>query len=155
VNTDLASLYQQVILDHARKRSGFGLSADAAARHHELNPTCGDEITVGIAKDEDGTLSVLGWEGQGCSISMASASTMSELCAHRDATEVRTLIDQFRAMLRDREGGEPPESLEDAVAFQGVARFVMRIKCAMLAWVALEACLEQLSARERTAPAAS
>jgi len=54
MSTDLESLYQQVILDHARKRSGFGLSDDAVARHHELNPTCGDEITVGIAVDADG-----------------------------------------------------------------------------------------------------
>ena len=151
MSTDLESLYQQVILDHARKRSGFGLSDDAVARHHELNPTCGDEITVGIAVDADGAISTLGWEGQGCSISMASASTMSELCADRDTQEVRGLIADFRAMLRNHDGDEPPEALEDAVAFQGVSRFVMRIKCAMLGWVALEACLDQIAAQDASA----
>ena len=155
MSSELETLYQQVILDHARRRSGFGLSDVATARHHELNPTCGDEITVGIALDADGAIQTLGWEGQGCSISMASASVLSELCANRDAAEVRAMIDDFRTMLRSRDGGEPPESLEDAVAFQGVARFVMRIKCAMLGWVALEACLDQLSTRDAAAPAAS
>ena len=151
MNTDLASLYQQVILDHARKRSGFGLSDAALARHHELNPTCGDEITVGIAVADDGTIAPLGWEGQGCSISMASASTMAELCTGRTPAEVRELINSFRTMLRTRDDTEPPEELEDAVAFQGVAKFVMRIKCAMLAWVALEACLNMTAPEASTA----
>ena len=151
MSSDLENLYQQVILDHARKRSGFGLSDDAIARHHELNPTCGDEITVGIAVAADGTLSPLGWEGQGCSISMASASTMAELCAGRDVAEVRGLIAAFRTMLRTRGDTEPPEELEDAVAFQGVSKFVMRIKCAMLAWVALEACLNMAAPEASTA----
>ena len=144
---DLENLYQQVILDHARKRSGFGLSDAALVRHHELNPTCGDEITVGIAVADDGTITPLGWEGQGCSISMASASTMAELCAGRDAAEVRELIAAFRT----RDDTEPPEELEDAVAFQGVSKFVMRIKCAMLAWVALEACLNMAAPEASTA----
>lgn len=151
MNTDLETLYQQVILDHARKRSGFGLSDAASIRHHELNPTCGDEITVGIAVGANDTITQLGWEGQGCSISMASASMMAELCAGRDVAEVRGLIDAFRAMLRTRDGVEPPEALEDAIAFQGVARFVMRIKCAMLAWVALEACLNMTAPEASTA----
>lgn len=151
MSSDLENLYQQVILDHARKRSGFGLSDDASVRHHELNPTCGDEITVGIAIADDGTITPLGWEGEGCSISMASASTMAELCTGRDVTEVRGLIDAFRAMLRTRDQADPPEELEDAIAFQGVAKFVMRIKCAMLAWVALEACLNMATPEASTA----
>ena len=94
---------------------------------------------------EDGTIDAIVWEGQGCSISTASASIMTGLLEGEDTATARALIDEFRAMLRS--GAEPTERLEDAAAFQGVARYVMRVKCAMLAWVAAEACLLQLDAR--------
>ena len=86
------------------------------------------------------------WEGQGCSISMASASVMTSLLDGMPRPEAQALIEEFRTMLRSRGGGEPSEELGDAAASQGVARYVMRVKCAMLAWVALEACLLQTEA---------
>jgi len=110
-------------------------------RHHELNPTCGDEITVGVSLADDGMLEHLVWDGQGCSISMASASVMTSLVRGHGRDAASALIDEFRAMLRSRGEFEPSEELGDAAAFQGVARYVMRVKCAMLGWVALEACL--------------
>lgn len=141
----LDGLYQQLILEHSKKRAGDGPLADADAEHFERNPSCGDEITVRVKLDEDGTgLAELAWQGDGCSISMASASVLSELAVGKSPAEIEELVAAFRLMLRTRDGSEPDEDLlEDAVAFQGVSKFVMRVKCAMLSWVALEASLKE------------
>jgi nitrogen fixation NifU-like protein len=142
----LAGLYQEVILDHSKRRIGFGELARIDAQHFERNPTCGDEITLQIALDENGErVESLAWRGAGCSISMASASVLSELAPGMSRDELRATIGEFRTMLRSRGEGEPNEDvLGDAVAFQGVSKYVMRVKCAMLAWVATEACLAEL-----------
>lgn len=150
----LDGLYQEVILDHSKRPVGKGefLTPDGllSASHHEFNPSCGDEITLSVAvSPESGNIEVLAWEGQGCSISMASASILSQLV--RDdaltAAEAATRIEAFREMIQSRGTIEPDEELlGDAVALQGVSKFVMRVKCAMLAWVALEADLKQIEA---------
>ncbi|MER7796048.1 Fe-S cluster assembly sulfur transfer protein SufU [Microbacterium sp. NPDC096154] len=142
MSAELEALYREVILDHSRTPVGKGDPATAAHTHHELNPSCGDEITMGVTV-EGGRISHLVWDGQGCSISMASASVMADLLSGAGSDDARARIEEFRTMLRSRGTGEPPESLEDAAAFQGVAKYVMRVKCAMLGWVALEACLNQ------------
>ncbi len=142
--SDLNDLYREVILDHSRRPLGRGDVSGAAVTHHELNPTCGDEITMGVTL-VDGRLDTLVWEGHGCSISTASASVLTDLASGTTREEATALIDDFRALLRGGGGVEPAESLGDAAAFAGVARLVTRVKCAMLPWVALEACL-------RTAP---
>ena len=139
--SDLSSLYQELILDHSRRRVGDGELAEPHASHHELNPTCGDEITMGIRLDASGTaIESIGWTGDGCSISMASASVLTDLVQGHSIDEALATADAFRTMLRSRGEGEPDEDvLGDAIAFHGVAKYVMRIKCAMLSWVALEA----------------
>ena len=145
----LASLYQQVILDHARTRTGDGPLDGADAEHYERNPTCGDEITVRLLL-EPGTdrIERVAWQGDGCSISMASASVLADLAPGLTLAELAERTEAFRTMLRSRGADEPDEELlGDAVAFQGVSRFVMRVKCAMLSWVALEACSTQVAAR--------
>src|SRR5690606_39025970 len=120
--------------------------------HHEFNPTCGDEITLSVAvSPENATIEALAWEGQGCSISMASASILSQLAREERLTmsDARTRIEAFREMIHSRGSGEPNEDLlGDAVALQGVSKYVMRVKCAMLAWVALEADLAQIEAAQ-------
>ena len=144
----LDSLYQQVILDHAKARHGDTVLVDADASHFERNPTCGDEITVSI-RLEPGTdrIAELAWQGDGCSISMASASVLTDMAPGRTVPELLGLTEAFRTMMRSRGAGEPDEDiLEDLVAFHGVSKFVMRVKCGMLAWVAAEA-----AAREATA----
>jgi len=145
----LDSLYQQVILDHAKARHGDGELPAADAEHFERNPTCGDEITVRV-RLEPGTdrIADLRWQGAGCSISMASASVLSGLAPGRSLPELAALVDEFRVMMRSRGAGEPDdEVLGDAVALHGVSKFVMRVKCGMLAWVAAEACGAELAAR--------
>ncbi|MRG60335.1 SUF system NifU family Fe-S cluster assembly protein [Agromyces sp. CFH 90414] len=148
--SDLSGLYQELILDHSRRRVGDGELADPHASHHELNPTCGDEITLAIRLDESGsTIERIGWTGDGCSISMASASALTELATGAEVEQVRRLVDAFRTMMRSKGAGEADEELlGDAVAFHGVSKYVMRVKCAMLAWVALEACVASATARD-------
>jgi nitrogen fixation protein NifU and related proteins len=147
----LDALYQQIILDHSKLRHGDALSEAApeganCGESHQLNPTCGDEITVRVAV-ADGKVSQLRWDGDGCSISMASASVLTELAEGTDTEELRTLIDTFREMLRSRgKIAADPEVLGDAAAFEGVSRYVARVKCAMLSWVAAEDALGQATA---------
>jgi nitrogen fixation NifU-like protein len=144
----LAGLYQEVILDHSKRKIGFGELARHDAEHFERNPTCGDEITLQVAV-VPGTdrIDSLGWRGAGCSISMASASVLSEMAPGMTLSGLQETIGEFRGMLRSRGVGEPDiEVLGDAVAFQGVSKYVMRVKCAMLGWVAAEACCRELTA---------
>ncbi|KUF05869.1 Fe-S cluster assembly sulfur transfer protein SufU [Leucobacter sp. G161] len=151
----LDGLYQEVILDHSKRPIGKGELTPAegslTASHHEFNPSCGDEIDVSIAVDPtSGEITSLAWEGQGCSISMASASILAQIVRDEtlDGAAARERIAAFREMIHGKTAGEPDEELlGDAIALQGVSKFVMRVKCAMLAWVALEADLTQVDAQ--------
>ncbi|MBT1017557.1 SUF system NifU family Fe-S cluster assembly protein [Canibacter sp. lx-72] len=151
----LDSLYQEIILDHSKRphgKSELSCVTDEliTASHHELNPSCGDEITLDIAYDKKTDQIVeLKWRGAGCSISMAAASVLAQLINKQKPTPAaaQKLVDVFRAMLQTRDGSDVDNAdlLEDAIAFYGVSKFVMRIKCAMLAWVALEIDIKKLS----------
>jgi nitrogen fixation protein NifU and related proteins len=140
--SDLDDLYREVILDHSRRPIGRGSVDGAAASHHEYNPTCGDEVTVGVWFDDDGALADVRWDGQGCSISTASASVMTDLVRGATRAEATALIDEFRTLVRGGGDVEASDDLGDAAAFAGVAKLVTRVKCAMLPWVALEADLK-------------
>lgn len=151
--SELDSLYQQLIMDHSRRPIGKGeltsAEGELTASHHEFNPSCGDELTLHVAADPTtGDLTALAWEGQGCSISMASASILAQLFREEQGftrAEAQKRIDAFREMIQSRGSIEPDEDLlGDGIALQGVSKFVMRVKCAMLAWVALEANLRQI-----------
>ncbi|MFK3670998.1 Fe-S cluster assembly sulfur transfer protein SufU [Leifsonia aquatica] len=138
-SSDLQNLYQQVILDHAREKHGYGLRDDAAASSHQLNPTCGDEVTVGVHPAADGRITAISWEGHGCSISTASASLLSDLVHDVDREQLAEAVAAFRELMHSKgalEGDD--EVLGDAVALAGVSKYVTRVKCAMLPWVALE-----------------
>lgn len=142
MSSDLEQLYQQIILDHARTRHGEGLqdapAGASAGESHQLNPTCGDEITLRAVLG-GGTLEGVSWEGQGCSISMASASVLTDLMAGMPRAEALSLVENFREVMRSRGTVQADEEvLGDAAAFSGVSRYPARVKCAMLAWVALE-----------------
>ncbi|MFA4841742.1 MAG: SUF system NifU family Fe-S cluster assembly protein [Agrococcus sp.] len=143
----LAGLYQELILEHAKRREGEGAIEPFDAERFLRNPTCGDEIRLRVRLRE-GAVDALGWEGQGCSISQASASVLAEQAPGLSVADARERVEAMRALLRSRGAEEPDEELlGDAVAFAGVARFPMRVKCAMLAWVALEEALTELDAR--------
>ena len=138
----LESLYQELILDHSKRRIGTGRTGPWDAAHSERSPLCGDQLTLGL-RVRDGRIDDVGWEGEGCSISMASASVFAELAPGLAVEDLRARIGEFRTMLRSRGAHAPDEVLlGDGVAFAGVARYPMRVKCALLAWVAAEAALD-------------
>lgn len=135
---DVEALYQDIILDHYKHPRGKHLLEDAAGESHQVNPTCGDEVTVQVALDPAGRLRV-GYEGQGCSISQASASVMSELVSGVDPQDADRMRGGFLELMRSKGEGEPDEDLlGDGIAFAGVAKYPARIKCALLPWVALQ-----------------
>lgn len=140
--SDLDGLYRELILDHSKHPQHFGLADEdgAHATSHQRNPVCGDEITLRARITSDGeAIRDVTWEGSGCSISQASASMLSDLVEGMPKTEARTLIDGFREALRSRGQLELDEDVYgDAAALTGVSKFSARVKCAMLAWVALE-----------------
>ncbi|GAB4099092.1 Fe-S cluster assembly sulfur transfer protein SufU [Sinomonas halotolerans] len=158
----LDSLYQQLILEHSKARHGSGFAPESAdgteggdmtgadggaprgrGESHQLNPVCGDEVTV-RAEVADGVVRSLRWEGAGCSISMASASVLHGLAEGAPLAEFDEVVAAFRDMLRSRGSvAGDPEVLGDAAAFEGVSRYAARVKCAMIAWVAAEDAVRQ------------
>ncbi len=134
----LEELYREVILDHYRRPRNRGcVDGDGAVAVELQNPTCGDEIRVSARMDE-GRIADLRFEGRGCSISMASASLMTEALRGRTPREAIAMSARFKAMLM---GETIPEAevdeMGDLVALSGVARFPVRVKCATLAWNAV------------------
>ncbi len=161
----LQDLYQQLILDHARERHGQGLrdTPDGAAggtvvaENQQVNPLCGDEVTVRLVLAPAGAGSTvirdLSWTGEGCSISQAATSVLHDLVVGQPVEEALALLDAYRQMIRSRGQAEPDEELlGDAVAFAGVGRHANRVKCAMLGWMAFEAALSQAYASSDSAP---
>lgn len=142
----LQSLYEQLILEHSRKRHGYCLAPHPAAESHQLNPTCGDEITLRLHVDEAGeTVESLSWEGRGCVISTASASLLSALVEGSPVLQLGERIQRFRVLMQSRGAGDADDPmLGDAAALAGVSRYPLRVKCAMLAWVACEDGLARL-----------
>ena len=166
--SSMEQLYQQVILDHSKFPHGRGLpdgegggTAVALAPHpgcgisHQVNPTCGDEITLRVDVDRSGGVAVVQdvrWDGQGCSISQASASVLRDLVVGEDLATVDRLSASFHDLMNSRGAGladdDVADSLGDAMAFTGVSKYPARIKCALLGWAALADALILSGARE-------
>ncbi|MCM2418694.1 SUF system NifU family Fe-S cluster assembly protein [Streptomyces sp. SID13666] len=147
----LDSMYQEVILDHYKHPHGRGLR-DGDAEVHHVNPTCGDEITLRVKLDGSKIVDV-SYEGQGCSISQASASVMNELVVGRELDEAMKVQEVFLELMQSKGKLEPDDAmeevLEDAVAFAGVSKYPARVKCALLSWMAWkDATAQALSERE-------
>jgi len=136
----LESMYQEIILDHYRNPLHKGLREPYEAEVHHVNPSCGDEITLRVHLDgttDEATVVDVSYDGQGCSISQASASVMADLVIGKSVKEAMVVGDEFLALMQSRGAGEPDEDvLEDAVAFVGVSKYPARIKCALLGWMA-------------------
>lgn len=128
-------LYQEIILDHYRHPRNKGCCPKCGVRVHQDNPLCGDDITL-VVDVQQGRIAAIGYDGQGCSISQASASIMSEAVQQQPVARALELIEAIRQMMH---GEPPPAELEDEdlMALEGVARFPVRIKCALLPWAAL------------------
>ncbi len=133
---DLTSLYQEIILDHYKNPHHAGLRTPYEAEVHHVNPTCGDEITLRVHLD-DGVVADVSYEAEGCSISQASASVMSDLVIGKPIDEAMALHEEFLTLMQGRgQVAVDDERLEDAIAFAGVAKFPARIKCALMSWMA-------------------
>lgn len=136
--SDVSSLYQDIILDHYRERHHAGLREGFDSEVHHVNPSCGDELTLRV-QTRDGLVTDVSYQAEGCSISQASTSILTDLVIGRSVDDSLALYEDFRAMLDDRSGDEPNElRLEDAIAFAGVAQFPARVKCALLGWAAFK-----------------
>ena len=136
----MEDLYQEIILDHYRNPQGRGLREPFEAQVHHVNPTCGDEIDLRVhLEEEDGVTRVadVSYAGQGCSISQASASVMYDSIAGRTLDEALEALARFQEMVQSKgEISGDEETMGDAVAFAGVAKYPARVKCALLPWMA-------------------
>jgi nitrogen fixation NifU-like protein len=145
----LESLYQEIILDHYKHPHGRGLREPFNAEAHHVNPTCGDEVTLRVNLEGDKVLDV-SYDGQGCSISQASTSVLTDLVVGKTIDDAFAVMDVFVELMQSRGTIEPDEDLlEDAVAFVGVAKYPLRVKCALLGWMAFkDATSRAVAARE-------
>ncbi|KDN17001.1 Fe-S cluster assembly sulfur transfer protein SufU [Amycolatopsis rifamycinica] len=135
---NLESMYQEIILDHYKNPHGRGLREEFDAESFQVNPTCGDEVTLRV-KLEDGKVADVSYDGQGCSISQASTSVMTDLVVGHTVEEAFTTMDAFVELMQGKGKIEPDEDvLEDGVAFAGVAKYPARVKCALLGWMAFK-----------------
>ena len=141
-SAQISALYQEMILDHYRKPRNKGELPDADASVVMKNPLCGDEITLHVRFGEN-AIDEVSFSGRGCSISQASASMMTQLLKGRDLGEADTLRAKFRDMVMGDEKAAGDSSLGSLRALSGVARFPARVKCALLAWNALDAAIAE------------
>jgi nitrogen fixation NifU-like protein len=134
----MEQLYQEIILDHYKNPHGRGLRDPFDAESFQVNPTCGDEITLRVKLDGE-TVTDVSYESQGCSISQASTSVLTDLVVGRSVGEAFKTLDAFTELMQGRGQVEPDEDvLEDAVAFAGVSKYPARVKCALLGWMAFK-----------------
>ncbi len=141
MNTELEELYQSVILDHSRRPRNMGEITEGAVHVHGDNPSCGDEIHLHVKFGADGGIEDLKFTGQGCAISQASASLMTMKVKGKNRADTQTMLHAFHDLVTT-EVADPPKLLGDLRLLQGVKKFPQRVKCAMLAWRALEQAIE-------------
>lgn len=144
--SELRDLYQEVILDHAKRPRNFGRPERFDHEAHGHNPLCGDKVDVYLILGADRRVEDVRFEGRGCAISMASASLMTELLKDKTEAEARKLFERFHEMVtRDGGGDHPPDAapddLERLEVLAGVRQFPMRVKCATLPWHTFNAAL--------------
>jgi nitrogen fixation protein NifU and related proteins len=150
----LEDLYREIILDHYRNPRNRGeLPVPPAHKVEGFNPLCGDEIVIYLEVD-NGTVSDVRIDGQGCSISQSSASMMSAAVKGKTVEEARAMVRAFKAMMSIHESSldgaegeavevDPDIKLGDLEALRGVVKFPVRIKCATLSWNTLTQGLDE------------
>ena len=146
---NIEELYQEIILDHSKRPRNFGSLADATVSVKGDNPSCGDEVELSVKLTPD-AIEALKFTGHGCAICMASASLMTTKMRGKPRTEGQATIKAFRHMLTAPDPGEAPSTFGDLLVFSAVRRFPQRVKCAMLAWRALEQALSASPGAEVT-----
>jgi nitrogen fixation NifU-like protein len=154
MSLSMDSMYQQIILDHYKHPQHRGELTAFDAEVHHVNPTCGDEVTLRV-RLSDGRIAELGWTGEGCSISQASTSVMSELVVGTEITDALRLQENFLELMQSQGQltltEDQAERLEDAIAFQGVSKYPARVKCALLGWMAMKSAVAEATSDQSAA----
>ena len=144
-DNELDELYRELILDHYRNPRNSDYIHEAQHKAEGFNPFCGDQVNLQIMADKSGTIEAIGTQGKGCSISQASASMLTETIKGKSLTRAKSSSDAFRRLLRGEHLEESElDDLGILEAFQGVRKFPVRIKCALLPWTTMEEALERL-----------
>ncbi len=142
LSDELRDLYQQVILDHSRKPRNYGELPAPCLHAHGDNPSCGDEIDVWVKVDDSGTIEDLKFKGQGCAISQASASMMTQKVKGKTTAQAAAMREDFRRIVMGDGTPADEDALGELMLLEGVQSFPQRVKCAMLAWRAVEQALD-------------
>lgn len=143
LSDELRDLYQQVILDHSRSPRNHGELPPPCLHAHGDNPSCGDEIDVWLKVSDAGTIEDLKFTGQGCAISQASASMMTQKIKGKSRDQAAAMREDFRRVVMGDGAPTDEDALGELVLLEGVQKFPQRVKCAMLAWRAVEQALEK------------
>jgi nitrogen fixation protein NifU and related proteins len=140
-------MYQEVILDHYKHPHNRGLREPYNAQSYQVNPTCGDEVTLRVTlSDDGGQVTDISYDGQGCSISQASTSVLTDQVIGQDVGVALTTVAAFTEMISSRGAVEGDEDvIGDGIAFAGVSKYPARVKCALLGWMAFKDALVQAS----------
>lgn len=138
----IASLYQELIIEHYKHPRNRGTIAAPDVAVQLSNPTCGDEVTLQLSFQDDVVADVK-FEGQGCSISQASLSMMTQLAKGRTREEIAKVAERFNEMLRGDATAAKDKQLGDLRALAGVSRYPVRVRCALLGWDALAEALRK------------
>ena len=138
VSDELNEMYEEIVMDHYHNPRNTELLTKPDYQVEKNNPFCGDEIKIQISLDQN-KKTIVSVTGRGCAISQASGSLMAEKINLLPYNELQSNVDLFRKLIRDEILSEEElDSLGDVSALSGVRKFPVRIKCAMLSWVALE-----------------
>jgi nitrogen fixation NifU-like protein len=140
MSAELQDLYQEVVLDHGKRPRNFREVVGANHRAQGHNPLCGDQLTVTV-KVEEGVIRDIGFQGQGCAISRASASLMTGAVKDRTREEAERLFEQVHKLVTEGPADVNTEVLGKLTVLSGVSEFQARVKCASLAWHTLRAAL--------------
>ncbi|BBY47874.1 iron-sulfur cluster assembly scaffold protein NifU [Mycolicibacterium arabiense] len=153
----LEQMYQEVILDHYKRPHNRGLRDPFAAEVSHVNPTCGDEVTLRVTLSGDGeTVTDVSYDGQGCSISQASTSVLTDQVIGLTVGDAMKTVASFSEMVSSRgtiDGDE--DVIGDGIAFAGVAKYPARVKCALLGWMAFKAALAEAMPQDQIEAQAS
>ncbi|MCM6776679.1 SUF system NifU family Fe-S cluster assembly protein [Nocardia sp. CDC159] len=150
----MEQMYQEVILDHYKHPHHRGLREPFGAEVHHVNPTCGDEVTLRVAIDDNGDVADVSYDGQGCSISQAATSILTDQVIGLPVQQALKVVDSYNEMISSRgtvEGDE--EVLGDGIALAGVSKYPARVKCALLGWMAFKDAVVRISSAQETKPA--
>ncbi len=136
-------LYQEIILDHYKHPRNFDQPCPRCTAVEADNPVCGDHVELHVMVNPEGKVEQVSFKGSGCAISMASASMMTEVVKGRSVTEAEKIIQDVLAVMRGEKEPDVLDAYGDLTALRGVSQYPVRIKCATLAWHAMEDALKQ------------